>query len=63
MVRRIIGFSPSNDQLNFEISKVLEVQTRTSETDGAGTFLLVLLTVGALTVAVVLAALSGSSWN
>ncbi|HET9135510.1 MAG TPA: hypothetical protein VFO76_02645 [Candidatus Kapabacteria bacterium] len=63
MVRRIIGFSPSNDQLTFEISKVLEVRTRTTETDGAGTFLLVLLTASVVVTLVFIAALSGSSWN
>src|ERR1043165_3279570 len=45
IVKRIIGFSGSNEQLTFDISRVLEVQTKTASTDGMGTFLTVLLVV------------------
>jgi hypothetical protein len=63
MVRRIIGFSPTNDQLTFEISKVLEVRTRATETDGPGTFLTILLVVGAIAILGILALITGSGWS
>lgn len=62
MARRIIGYSPSNDQLTFDLSRVLEVRTRTSSTDGAGTFLTILLVVGAIGLLGILALFTGGGW-
>lgn len=44
--RKIVGYDPAGAALNFDINKILEVQTASIETDAGGTILTVLLAAG-----------------
>ena len=57
-IKQIVGFDPLGAGLNFEISKILEVQAQSMESDGGGTALTILLGVagGILILALIIAA-------
>jgi len=61
LVKQIVGLDPTGASLNVELSRVLEVQCQTVETDGGGTILTVVFVIsgGLLLLALLIAA----SWS
>jgi hypothetical protein len=60
-LKQVVGYDPTGSALNVELSRILEVQCQSLESDGAGTALTVLLGIGAGIV--VLAILIAASWS
>lgn len=62
-IKEIVGFDPLGVALNFEVSKIIEVQCQNSESDGGGTALTIILATagGILILALVISALGRTS--
>jgi hypothetical protein len=61
VVKEVVGFDPTGLALNFEISRILEIQCQTLESDGAGTALTAILAVaGGILIIALIATISSS---